>query len=196
MLVLCRNLQPPTWSLSTVFSILELEQLSHSSAPRRGKGGVGRKAQDVAPTCQSQKASLGDQGPHPHPRQPALGQQGALLPSFHTQDSRMASITQALRASSCAPAPCGPQASGLVSQAARGAGAGAASDRCPPRHSPPPVQGGGCVCVTRCPLEKAQMVAPGNSLRRRCCSDPLLQRRKLRQCTWVRPAARHTVRKG
>lgn len=128
------DLQPPTCSLSTVFSIEELEQLSHSSAPRQGDGGR-RKAQDVAPTCQSrERPAWGIRAPC----QPALGQQGAHLPCFHTQVPRRASMTQALRTGSCAPAPSGPQASGLVSQSACwGRGAGGASDRGTPRHSPP-----------------------------------------------------------
>lgn len=122
---LCRNLQPPTWSLSTVFSILELKLLSHSSASRQENGGVGkRKAKDIAPTCQSRKASLGDLGPLP------------ACTGLHP-DPSMAWRTQAVRAGHWAPAPSGPEASGLVSQAARGPGAGAARDRCAPGHSLP-----------------------------------------------------------
>lgn len=67
------------------------------------------------------KTSLGDQGPLPT----CTGQQGADLPCFHTQDPRRASMTQALRAGSCAPAPSWPQASGLVSQPAGVGGLGA-----------------------------------------------------------------------
>lgn len=113
--------EPPAAHLESFYCLLYPGAGAPESqlSPRQGNG-ERREAQGIAPMCQSQKANLGIRVPC----QPALGHQGALLPSSNTGDPTMASVTQSLRAGSHALAPSGPHASGLVSQAARGGGQG------------------------------------------------------------------------